>query len=387
MLTVGYWDQNYTEKRNIIYSGEHTEAVTYIPIRRKKNVLVSRMISRNFPCSDVMKNVQEFHYHSVGRKPYDLIHCYFGTGAVPDMPWVSTAESVMPRIIGIKKDGLCAKAWRRYTYELLAGKHCKALFFLCRDAYDSELRQLRWDYGGTYYSDIAPKAKVLHPPQKINITSEELQEKFSDTGERLELMLVGSAFWWKGGKEVVESLEQFSGKYPIHLTIVSNFNTFRAEEFGYTKDDFMSCMKLIDRNRHWITVYNTLSNRQVLKLMKKCHIGLLPSYGDTYGFSVLELQASGCPVITTDIRAFPEINPSDCGWMTQIGGKHNSIREQREDNKKQMSRIIEDILEHPEQIVKKAQNSVERIREQHDPRRHAERLLTEYRKALEVSRE
>ena len=79
MLTVGYWDQNYPEKRNIIYSGEHTEAVTYIPIHRKKNVLVSRMISKNFPCSDVMKNVKEFHYNSASRKPYDLIHCFNGT--------------------------------------------------------------------------------------------------------------------------------------------------------------------------------------------------------------------------------------------------------------------------------------------------------------------
>ncbi|MBD5467243.1 MAG: glycosyltransferase family 4 protein [Lachnospiraceae bacterium] len=383
MLTVGYWDQNYPEKRNIIYSGEHTEAVTYIPIHRKKNMLVSRMISRNVPCSDVMKNVQEFHYHSAGRKPYDLIHCYNGTCAVPDMPWVSTSEGIMPRMFGIEKNGLCAKAWKRYAYELTAGKYCKALFFLCRDTYEGELRQLRQDYGGVYYKDIAVKAKVLHPPQKINITQEELQEKFSDTGERLELMLVGSAFWLKGGKETVEVLEPFAKEHPIHLTIVSDFNTLRAEMYGYTKEDYRACLQRIQRNHDWITVYNKLPNRQVLKLMNKSHIGLLPSYGDSYGFSVLEFQASGCPVITTDHRAFPEINPSDCGWLTQIGGKHNGILERREDNKKQMSCIIEDILEHPEQIVKKAQKSVERIREQHDPGKHAETLLAEYRKALD----
>lgn len=382
MVTVGYWNQSYLEKRNIIYSGEHTKEITYIPIQREKSTLVSRLISRNVPCSDVMKNMQEFYYCSLGRKTYDLIHCYHGTCAVPDMPWVSTAENVMPRILGIEKEGLAAAAWKRYNYELLAGKYCKALFFLCRNAYESELRQLRRDYDGAYYKDIAPKVKVLHPPQRVAVTPEELQEKFDGIGNGLELMLVGSAFWWKGGKEVVEALERFAADYPIHLTIVSDFNTFRADEFGYTKDDCRSCMRLIDRNRRWITVYNKLPNRQVLRLMKKNHIGLLPSYGDTYGFSVLELQAGGCPVITTDIRAFPEINPPDCGWMTRIKDKHSSIREMREDNREQMSRIMEDILEHPGQLMEKAEKSVERIRKMHDPLKHYEALLAEYRKAL-----
>lgn len=382
MLTVGYWDQNYPEKRNIIYSGERTTAVNYVPIHRKKNAFVSRYIGKNLPGADVVKNIQKFHYHSLRKGAYDLIHCYNGTCAMPNVPWVATAESAMPRILGIEKEGLCAKAWKRYTYELLAGNQCKALFFLCSATYISEERQLLRDYDGAYHRDIMPKAKVLHPPQRINITQEELEEKFVGVENGLELMLVGSQFWLKGGKETVEALEHFAKEYPIHLTIVSDFNTSEAERCGYTKGDYQACMQRICRNRDWIAVYNKQSNRQVLRMMKKSHIGLLPSYVDTYGFSVLELQASGCPVITTDHRAFPEINPAECGWRTQIEGKHNSVREMREDNREQLTHIIEDILEHPEQIVKKAQNSVERIREQHDPQKHAETLVTEYRKAL-----
>lgn len=383
MLTVGYWDQNYPEKRNIVYSGEHTAQVRYVPVVRKKHALMSHYAERNLPASDVIRNIQEFHYQSMRRKPYDLIHCYNGTCCVPDLPWVSTAESFLPRILGIAKNNACAKIWRRYAYELLAGNRCKALFFLSKDSYEMEARQLRSDYGGAYYQDIMPKVRILHPPQAVNLTEQELEEKSAGYRKRLELMFVGSAFWWKGGKEMVEALTPFAGNYPIHLTIVSDFNLFRAEEFGYTKQECRACIGDIRKNESWITVYNKLPNRQVLRMMRKAHAGLLPSYGDTYGFSVLEFQASGCPVITTDHRAFPEINPADCGWMTRIEGKHNGIREQREDNREQLSHIIEDILAHPEQLKEKAHNCVERIREQHDPQRHAETLFTEYQKALE----
>ena len=382
MLTVGYWDQDYPEKRNIIYSGEHTGAVNYIPIHRRKHTFTDRLIDKKFPGADVIKNLQEFHYCSLHKEVCDLIHCYNGTCAVPGMPWVSTSEGIMPRMFGITKYGLCANAWKRYTYELTAGKQCKALFFLCQDTYDNELHQLRQDYSGAYYHDILPKAKILHPPQRINIAQEELEEK-SDSAEKcLELMFVGSMFWVKGGKEAVEALEPFGTKYPLHLTIVSDLNVLRAEKYGYTKKDYQTCVQMLHRNRNWITVYNKLPNRQVLKLMAKSHIGLLPSYADSYGFSVLEFQASGCPVITTDHRAFPEINPLDCGWMTQIERKHNSIQERQEDNRAQLSRIMESILTHPEQIKEKAQNSMNRIRKQHDPQRHAEALFTEYQKAL-----
>jgi glycosyltransferase involved in cell wall biosynthesis len=32
----------------------------------------------------------------------------------------------------------------------------------------------------------------------------------------------------------------------------------------------------------------------------------------------LEFQAAGCPVVTTDIRALPEINSDECGWVVPV---------------------------------------------------------------------
>ena len=42
--------------------------------------------------------------------------------------------------------------------------------------------------------------------------------------------------------------------------------------------------------------------------MATSHIGLLPTYNDSYGYSVIEFFSYGCPVITTNILALPEIN-------------------------------------------------------------------------------
>ena len=49
-----------------------------------------------------------------------------------------------------------------------------------------------------------------------------------------------------------------------------------------------------------------MNNQQVLTLMGTCHLSLLATLHDTYGFSVLEGFAHGVPAVTTDVCALPE---------------------------------------------------------------------------------
>jgi glycosyltransferase involved in cell wall biosynthesis len=55
-----------------------------------------------------------------------------------------------------------------------------------------------------------------------------------------------------------------------------------------------------------VVFHGAMNNQQVLELMGSCHLNLLPTLHDTYGFSVLEGFANGLPAITTDICALPE---------------------------------------------------------------------------------
>jgi hypothetical protein len=95
-------------------------------------------------------------------------------------------------------------------------------------------------------------------------------------------------------------------------------------------------------------------------------------------------------VITTDIRALPEINNEDCGWLIHL--PQNRLKqalyftdEQREELKKtlkvQLEHILESIFTNPEQLPEKSANSLERIKKNHDPLMVSEKLKAIYSKA------
>ena len=125
--------------------------------------------------------------------------------------------------------------------------------------------------------------------------------------------------------------------------------------------------------------------------MKGSHVGLLPTYADTYGFSVLEFQAAGCPCITTDVRALPEINNIDTGWVinvpkNRLGEAIFATKEDRDVISKLirngLEKSVQEIFTNKAIIAKKAENSIRRIREHHSIERYAERMRNIYQEAL-----
>ena len=55
-----------------------------------------------------------------------------------------------------------------------------------------------------------------------------------------------------------------------------------------------------------------------MALLRSGDVALLPTFHDSYGYAVLEGQALGCPVITADVAALPEINDNERGWMIEV---------------------------------------------------------------------
>ena len=137
--------------------------------------------------------------------------------------------------------------------------------------------------------------------------------------------------------------------------------------------------------------YQELTNSEVLEILKTADVGLLPTWADTYGLSVLEAQASGCPVITTDVRALPEINNNRVGWLIRVPKDElgEAIYTTTEDRQKLSQQIqaglentIRSIIADPSVIAIKGQAALERIRVEHSPEDYAERLRQIYRAAL-----
>ncbi|MDG5800656.1 glycosyltransferase, partial [Marinilabiliaceae bacterium ANBcel2] len=112
----------------------------------------------------------------------------------------------------------------------------------------------------------------------------------------------------------------------------------------------------------------------------------------TYGYFVLEAQSCGCPVITTNIRALPEINNNECGWIIDVPKDDlgNGILKTERDRaffcnilEQGLEKVLTDIINKPYQISDKGKKALQRIKLLHDPIRHAEQLIAIYQEALE----
>ena len=124
--------------------------------------------------------------------------------------------------------------------------------------------------------------------------------------------------------------------------------------------------------------------------MRTCDVGLLPSYAETYGYSVLEFQACGRPVITTDIRAFPEVNSNERGWLIPVNKREiwgeAYFRSDRDREALSASirngllNAFEDILANTDQIRRKGERALDHILSGHSPERFGQSLEALYRR-------
>jgi glycosyltransferase involved in cell wall biosynthesis len=105
---------------------------------------------------------------------------------------------------------------------------------------------------------------------------------------------------------------------------------------------------------------------------------------------VLEAQAAGCPTITSDIRALPEINSAACGWLLKVPKLANGDGDLDSVEKRTRFRaiLVEGIKSalteaHDDRdgLCRKAAAGLERIRKFHDPAKHAARLAEVYQQA------
>ncbi len=354
---------------------------------KKINSLINKPLINTF---DLNNQFNDFGFNRV-----DLIHLFNGV-SYAHSPWVSSFETVLPRLRNIvtRHQGdvikkIEFKGKNKRAFLAMSGKACKALLPMSHNSALMQ-RDLLQDIPEEIAESICSKIKVLHPPQELLIT--DVNQKQFNFDDKLRFMFVGAGFFRKGGREILTVFEKLvrEKSYPIELIIISSLymDHYAAHE---TEADVIWAKEKIASNLDWITYYSNLPNSEVLGLMKRAHIGLLPTYADTYGYSVLEFQASGCPVITTNIRALPEINNDQVGWLIDV--PRNSLGEAlytTESARRELGNrisgglesIIEQIMLEPKLILKKSQSAFEQIRNNHDPADYGERLTQIYRDAL-----
>ncbi|WP_413741262.1 glycosyltransferase [Sodalis sp. RH15] len=311
--------------------------------------------------------------------------------------WVSTFETMIPRTDALLNEHRKANGEISYKYEssietfveLMASNFCLKIIALSSNSYNIQCAFLK--AYPKYFESIISKMEILQPPQKLLVNY--ISEKKLPLN-KIRFIFIGRDFYRKGGAEIVYAFDSLIkakslDQEKIELILVgdlSRTNNYVFNANQLEEEELLGISSMIN-NTDYIKHYNFLDNEKIINLIKCSHVGLLPTWGDTFGYSVLEMQAAGCPVITTDVRALQEINNNNVGWL--ISTKKNIFNEiviQNADELlvykhsiiRQLKKIILEIYHEPFIINEKATASIERIRKDHNPKKYFEKLQTFY---------
>lgn len=269
--------------------------------------------------------------------------------------------------------------------EKLAEDNCKKLIALSNC--NNEIQKYMLNFYPKYRDKIEKKMLVLPPPQKIIVNN--YSEK--NLNKEITFTFVGRDFFRKGGYEIVKTFEKiFQQNSNIKLNLVGeidNIYNYAFKNFQDSNEKIKEIKNIIEKNKKNIFYYEVLSNEEVVSLMKNSHVGLLPTWADTYGYSVLEFQACACPVITTDLRALPEINSNEIGWLIEV--PKNMFKELALENGQHKDRIrkiiqkslyeyILEIVNNPDIIETKGKKSLQRIKREHSIEMYSKKLENIY---------
>lgn len=392
---LSYRFDYYPYRRNILYKlpdAEYFPVIDLYSNLRRAALFANRHLSQElFPTFDLNNQFDDFELNKV-----DILHFSNGV-SYGRTPWVSHFETLLPRFSsalnryqGKTKLPLEMTPLLQRGFNALKSPSCKRIIAMSQAAAGFE-QDLLTELPFEDRQVILNKMIVLHPPQDLLV--EQPVEHQHDSSQPIRFCLVGDGLFRKGGKEIFLAFENLIRKEQalIKLVLVSSIrlDSYAAQE---TEEDRNWALRFIEENYDWIEHYQNIPHIQVLELMKGCEVGLLPTYADSYGFSVLEAQACGLPVISTDVRALPEINNTDVGWIIHVPKNEfgEAIYHSPEDRQLLsqqiqfgLETIVRNIVADPSVIYTKALKSLARIREKHDPANYAQRLREIYQEAIE----
>lgn len=370
-LSVGTTGLGYVEQRNLM-----SLPFQDVSLGREYDVcgglnFFQRRVLANSRATSFLNTI---HWNPLRRR-FDLLHLVNSISA-SSTPWISSFSHYLPRWNMVSHFGM----------SLLAGSACRKLIAISSFAMTYE--ECLIERFPAYRNAIREKLIVLHPAQAPLIRS--VEEKQLDP-DFVVCTLVGADFFRKGGMELLRATERLVAKnYPVRINVISSLDAHDYASQAGT-EDVRAAERLLGRLSHVVNFHRSLPNAAVLKLLVNSHVGLLPTYDDIYGYSVLEAQAAGCPVISTDVCALPEINNDSLGWMIRVPKDSLGIAyRKRHAQRKRLSMDIEDqlythlqsICDNPGITKEKGRRALARITAECRPEDRSATLERIYRDAL-----
>ena len=215
----------------------------------------------------------------------------------------------------------------------------------------------------------------------------------------LRCLFVGNEFYRKGGAPFLRAFERLHASGArVRVDVVS---TLEAHDYVTGAGERELSLTRASLAREPFTFRSNVPNAEILALMDQADLFVLPTLDDSFGMVVVEAMARGTPVLTTDVRALPEINPAGVGLVLRlprgtakpehwVGLERERGTPERQALLAEAERVLEDgivatverILGGSEPLRERALRAFDFARERFGPERHAAQLLALYTRAL-----
>ncbi len=229
-------------------------------------------------------------------KRFDLIHT-FNRVPLSKLPFVMGFESHMPRAYSLEHT-----LYYKALTNRLAGNKCRRIVAISEYARKLFLQQ---HANSPQLPALISKLEVRYPNVDLPTGSDMFSAAVNDP---IRLVFVGNHFGRKGGCAIVRLAELAKAQgLALEIDLVSGLETGIASWVDPLSPDYFTSWRArlaaLPNIRHRQHVPNT----ELLGLVSRAHFLMLPTFADTFGFSVIEAMAHHTPVITTHQGAMPEV--------------------------------------------------------------------------------
>lgn len=229
---------------------------------------------------------------------FDLYHLWNGI-LLNRRPFVTSFEAHLPRVFTRARG-----AWYRMALKRLKSPDCRRLLALSEFA----KRMFLFQNEGEVDDALARKVEVFHGGVEIpgNALEKRLEALARMQTGPLRCCLVGHDFFRKGGFPVVRAFERMARTHAdVKLIVVSRLNAL--DYASHESLERAAEVRRVLQAAPWAEWHEQLPHSAALELMATCHVGLLPTLDDTFGWSAVEAMSNGLPMISTNVCALPEI--------------------------------------------------------------------------------
>lgn len=228
-------------------------------------------------------------------KRFDLIH---GFNRIPigTTPYIIGFESHLPRAFCIEHTKLFAAMAKS-----LSGNRCRGIVAISEYAKRLFLNQHE---NRPWFPELAEKLIVRYPNIHVPDTPDQYIPRISKS---IHLLFVGNHFGRKGGTAVVRLAEKaHKAGLPVHVEIISTLEVGACSWVDPRRTEYFDSYFELMNTLPNVSLTKGLPNIGVIKKVITSDFVLLPTFADTFGFSVIEAMANHTPVIATNQGALGE---------------------------------------------------------------------------------